>query len=73
MEIILLAVACIAISVAIVLYLVSHRRGNRLGKGLSVDDLRRAERLQKVMDRINNCPNPFKLWSGNIVSNEFRD
>lgn len=53
MEIILLSVACVANSVAIILLWVSHRRGNRRGKGSTYADLKRAFEMQKKLDSIN--------------------
>lgn len=51
MEIILLSIACVANSVAIILLWVSHRRGNRRGKGMSYSDIKRAmENARKMQD-----------------------
>ena len=50
---ILLALSCILNSVSIILIWVSLRRGNRLGRGASYSDLKRAFELQKKLDEVN--------------------
>lgn len=52
MEIILLSVACIANSVAIVIHLVFHSRGNRRkGFGCSYADMKKAMEMQRFPDK----------------------
>ena len=56
MEIILLSIACVMNSAAIIIHLVSHIRGNRRKGGLledfkpSFDDLKRASEMQRFME-----------------------
>lgn len=56
MEIILLSIACVANSVAIILLWVSHCRGNRRGKGMSYSDIKRAmenaHKMQNYYDKV---------------------
>lgn len=62
MEIVFLSIACIANSVAIILLWVSHIRGNRQGKGLSLSDLKNADSLQRYFDKVLNSPDPFERF-----------
>lgn len=62
MEIILLSLACVLNSAAIILLSVSLIRGNRRGKGPSISDLRRADALQHYYESVVNAKNPFDVF-----------
>lgn len=60
MELLLISILCICNSVAIIFLAVSHIRGNRRGKGLSLSDLRRADALHRYYEKVVNSQDPFE-------------
>lgn len=60
MEIIFLSIGCIANSIAIIILLVSHFRGNRSkGRGMTYADIKRSFELNRKMRDVNHAGDVF--------------